>query len=127
MSGAVDQYIATFPADVQEQLKNVRDVIRKHAPEATEIFSYGMPGYKIYGKALVYFAAYKLHIGFYATPSGHKQFAKALSRYKQGKGSVQFPLNEPMPLELIAKMVRFRVKENLSGSKQSGAGKKKTA
>jgi uncharacterized protein YdhG (YjbR/CyaY superfamily) len=107
----VSEYIASFPTATQKLLKQVRAVIKENAPAAEEGISYGMPGYKLNGP-LVYFAAFKQHIGFYATPSGHKQFEKKLSKYKQGKGSVQFPLNEPMPLKLIAQMVRFRVKEN---------------
>lgn len=79
---------------------------------ATEEIVYGMPGYKTNGKPLVYFAGYKNHIGFYATPSGHEAFQKELSKYKQGKGSVQFPLNQPIPFDLIEQIVRFRVDEN---------------
>lgn len=126
MANTTDQYIAAFPDDVQTRLNSIRAIIRKSAPEATESFGYGMPGYKIHGRVLVYFAAYKSHIGFYATPSGQQQFAKALAKYKQGKGSVQFPLDKPLPLQLIAKMVKFRVQENLSKAKKSSAGKSKT-
>lgn len=79
---------------------------------AEEGISYGMPAYKMNGRPLVYFAAFKNHIGFYATPTGHAAFAKELSGYKQGKGSVQFPVDEPMPLQLIADIVKFRVEEN---------------
>lgn len=79
---------------------------------ATEEIVYGMPGYKTNGKPLVYFAGYKNHIGFYATPSGHEAFQKELSKYKQGKGSVQFPLNQTIPFDLIEQIVRFRVEEN---------------
>lgn len=110
----VDDYIAGFPPNVQSAMKKIRSLIRKHAPEAVEGISYGMPGYKTHGKPLVYFAAYEHHIGFYATPTGHTQFKKELSKYKQGKGSVQFPLDEPMPYELIARIVQFRVEENNS-------------
>lgn len=108
----IDQYISQFPEAVQIRLQQVRDIIKKWAPEAEEIMAYGMPGYKNNGKPLVYFAGYKNHIGFYATPSGHEQFAQALSRYRQGKGSVQFPLNEDLPVDLIERMVKFRVEEN---------------
>ena len=79
---------------------------------ATEEIVYGMPGYKTNGKPLVYFAGYKKHIGFYATPSGHESFQKELSKYKQGKGSVQFPLDQPIPFKFIEQIVRFRVEEN---------------
>lgn len=108
----IDQYISQFPEAVQIRLQQVRDIILKWAPEAEEQMAYGMPGYKTHGKPLVYFAGYKNHIGFYATPSGHAQFAEELSTYKQGKGSVQFPLNEELPVNLIERMVHFRVEEN---------------
>lgn len=109
---SVDEYIKTFPKDTQIILENVRQVIIKNAPEAVESISYGMPAYKTYGKPLVYFAGYKKHIGFYATPTGHSEFSNELSVYKQGKGSVQFPLNHPIPYWLIEQIVIFRVKEN---------------
>lgn len=109
---SVDEYIDSFPKDDQKILKQVRATIKKAAPKAEEMISYGMPGYKLNKAALVYFAGYENHIGFYATPTGHKAFTKELSKYKQGKGSVQFPIDEPMPLTLIAKIVKFRVKEN---------------
>ncbi|MBO0330684.1 iron chaperone [[Muricauda] lutisoli] len=108
----VDQYISRFPEEVQQQLQKVRTIIKKMAPKATEQMAYGMPGYKTNGKPLVYFAGHRNHIGFYATPSGHEAFQKELSKYKQGKGSVQFPLDQPIPFELIEKIVRFRVEEN---------------
>ena len=107
----VDDYIKTFPESVQEMLHQVRKTIRSAAPDATEGFSYMMPAYKMNGKPLVYFAGYKNHIGFYATPTGHLAFEKELSKYKQGKGSVQFPLDKPMPLNLIKEIVKFRVAE----------------
>ncbi len=107
----IDQYISEFPATVQSDLKTLREIILKEAPSAAESISYGMPAYKTFGKPLVYFAGYKNHIGLYATPTGHKAFEKELSAYKQGKGSVQFPIGE-LPLELIRKIVEFRVKEN---------------
>jgi uncharacterized protein YdhG (YjbR/CyaY superfamily) len=108
----VNDYIASFPLEVQAILKQIRKIIVDNAPDVIEQFSYGMPAYKLNGKPLVYFAAYENHIGFYATPSGHTKFVKALSKYKQGKGSVQFPLAEPMPFDLIKEMVLFRVREN---------------
>ena len=113
----VDEYIATFPKETQELLKQVRKMIRQAAPDADESISYGMPAFKLNGKPLVYFAAFKNHIGFYATPTGHQEFADELSKYKQGKGSVQFPLNKPMPLDLIERITKFRVKENRSKTK----------
>ncbi len=109
----VDTYIAGFPKDVQTILERVRATIKKAASEAEETISYGMPAFKLNGKPLVYFGGFKNHIGFYAMPTGHAKFDKELSGYKQGKGSVQFPLDEPPPLDLITKIVKFRVRENL--------------
>lgn len=106
----VNTYIQNFPAEVQERLRQTRKVITQTAPEAQEMISYGMPAYKLNGKPLVYFAGYKNHIGLYATPNGHAAFQKEFARYKQGKGSVQFPLTEPLPLDLIKAVVAFRVK-----------------
>ncbi|MCB0482374.1 MAG: DUF1801 domain-containing protein [Flavobacteriales bacterium] len=108
----IDEYIAEFPPEVQHILNQVRATILKAAPEAAEGISYGMPAFKTNGKPLVYFAAFANHIGFYATPTGHAAFAKELSAFKQGKGSVQFPINQPVPLELMSKIVKFRAKEN---------------
>lgn len=113
----IDEYIADFPEDVQFLLNQVRSIINQAAPDAEESIGYGMPAYKTHGKPLVYFAAFKNHIGFYATPTGHAEFAKELSKYKQGKGSVQFPIHQPMPLELIAQIVEFRVIENQEKAK----------
>jgi uncharacterized protein YdhG (YjbR/CyaY superfamily) len=112
-----DEYIAGFPGDIQLILNQVRETIQHAAPDAEESIAYGMPAYKTYGKPLVYFAGFKNHIGFYATPTGHSAFTKELSQYKQGKGSVQFPINQPMPLELIAQIVEFRVIENQEKAK----------
>jgi uncharacterized protein YdhG (YjbR/CyaY superfamily) len=108
----VDEYIAAFPKQVQQLLQQMRQCIKKAAPKAEESLSYGMPAYKHLGKPLVYFAGYEKHIGFYATPNGHEQFKKELAIYKQGKGSVQFPIGEALPLALVTKIVQFRVKEN---------------
>jgi uncharacterized protein YdhG (YjbR/CyaY superfamily) len=113
----VDAYIENFPEQVQTILKKIREIILQHAPDAIESMAYGMPAYKTYGKPLVYFAGYKRHIGFYATPTGHESFKEALSIYKQGKGSVQFPLDQEIPFGLIADMVRFRVEENKHATK----------
>lgn len=115
MTNPVDEYIRQFPADVQAKLQQIRDLIRKEAPDAVEAIAYGMPGYKLNKKPLVYFAAFPNHIGFYATPTGHAAFADRLSAYKQGKGSVQFPLNQPVPFDLIRDIVVFRVQENRAG------------
>ncbi|GAA4345390.1 iron chaperone [Flaviaesturariibacter amylovorans] len=107
----VDDYIESFPPDVQALLRELRAVIRAEAPGAAESISYGMPTYKIAGKPLVYFAAFKKHIGFYATPTGHAAFAADLAPYKQGRGSVQFPLGKPLPFDLVRRIVAFRVAE----------------
>lgn len=114
----IDTYIAAFPLKTQSKLKKLRQLIKNEAPDAVESISYGMPAYKTYNKPLVYFAGYDKHIGFYATPTGHQQFKKQLSIYKQGKGSVQFPLDQTLPLQLIAEIVKFRVKENKDKWKQ---------
>ena len=112
----IDEYIGSFPQETQEILEEVRETVRQAAPDATEKLSYAMPAFFFHG-ALVYFAAYKKHIGFYATPTGHEMFKEELSQYKQGKGSVQFPIDQPMPYDLIARIVRFRAKENLEKAK----------
>ncbi len=108
----VDKYITGFPEEVQIYLEQLRATIIKAAPGAEEVISYQMPAYKYHGM-LVYFAAYTNHIGFYPTPSAIKLFQKELSVYKGAKGSVQFPLDKPLPLELITKIVLFRMKKNL--------------
>lgn len=108
----VDEYIRSFPQEVQECLSQIRETIKQASPGAEESISYAMPAYKLNGKPLVYFAGYKNHIGFYATPSGHTAFTKELSQYKQGKGSVQFPLNQEMPLGLIARITKYKAEEN---------------
>lgn len=114
---SIDEYISDFPEEIQYLLNQVRSTIKQAAPDAEESIGYGMPAYKTYGKPLVYFAGFKNHIGFYATPTGHAEFAAELSKYKQGKGSVQFPIHQPMPLELIAQIVEFRVIENQEKAK----------
>jgi uncharacterized protein YdhG (YjbR/CyaY superfamily) len=121
----IDEYIASFPKEVQNILEQVRATIKKAAPEALEGIAYGMPALTLNGP-LVYFAAFKNHIGFYATPTGHEAFQKELSSYKQGKGSVQFPLDQPMPLELIGRIVRFRVAENVEKASNKKSATKKT-
>lgn len=108
----VDVYIGTFPQETQILLEQVRTTIKAAAPDAEEVISYGMPAYKQQG-VLVYFAGYKNHIGFYATPTGHAEFEAELSKFKQGKGSVQFPIDKPLPLGLISRIVKFRILENM--------------
>lgn len=112
----IDDYIASFPKEVQESLEALRATIREAAPEAEEAISYRMPTFKLEGN-LVHFAAYKNHIGFYPTPSGIEEFQQELSAYKGAKGSLQFPLDQPLPLDLIGKIVKYRVTENLERAK----------
>ncbi|WP_374685690.1 iron chaperone [Promineifilum sp.] len=107
----IDEYIAGFSPDVQAILQQIRATIREEAPEARETIKYQMPTFVLNGN-LVYFAAFKKHIGFYPTPTGTEHFQKEISGYKAGKGSIQFPLSEPMPFELIREIVRFRVEES---------------
>ncbi|MEL1242601.1 iron chaperone [Flavobacterium flavipallidum] len=108
----VDEYIHSLSEETQKIAQQIRCIILNTAPDCDESISYGMPAYKTFGKPLIYLAAYKNHIGLYATPSGHSHFSKELANYKQGKGSVQFPLNSPIPYELIKQIVAFRLKEN---------------
>lgn len=112
----IDEYIGSFPNDVQEILERIRMTVQNAAPDAKEKISYSMPAFEQNG-IVVYFAAFKNHIGLYALPSGHDAFKEELSKYKSGKGSVQFPLNQPMPYDLITEIVKFRVKENLEKAK----------
>lgn len=121
----VDQYIARFPPDVAARLSAMRATIREHAPDAVERISYRMPTWW-QGGNLVHFAAFTHHIGFYPAPSGIASFAKELARYEGAKGSVRFPHDEPLPLALVARIVKFRVKENMGAAgKKSGARRKK--
>jgi uncharacterized protein YdhG (YjbR/CyaY superfamily) len=108
----VDEYIATFPENVKNILEKLRRVIRESAPKAEETISYGIPTFDLNCRHLVHFAAYKNHVGFYPTSSGIKAFKKELSPFKTSRGTVQFPLNKPIPFDLVKKIVRFRVREN---------------
>lgn len=110
-------YLSQFSGEVAVRLEVCRKIILDASPNIEEGISYGMPAYKLNGKPLVYFAGYKNHIGFYATPTGHSAFAEELKSYKQGKGSVQFPLTQPLPADLIRRIVEFRVEENLAQKK----------
>ncbi len=112
VSRTIDEYIAGFPPDIQPVLQKVRSTIRNAAPGAKETISYQMPTFVLEGN-LVHFAAFKSHIGLYPTPSGTERFREELSRYATGKGSIRFPLDEPIPFGLITRIVKFRVKENL--------------
>ena len=120
----IDEYIKTFPEDVQTILEKVRQTIRSAAPEADEAISYQMPTFKLNGN-LVHFAAFKDHIGFFPTPSGISAFKKELSRYKGAKGSVQFPMEEPIPYDLVKKITAFRRKENLEKRRRGNLPRKK--
>lgn len=119
----VNEYIASFPDDIQKILIRIRKIILNQAPDAEESITYKMPSYKTFGKTLIYFAAFKKHIGLYATPSGHSEFASELAGYKHGKGSVQFPIDKPIPFELIRKIVEFRVGENKINFKSKPKGR----
>jgi uncharacterized protein YdhG (YjbR/CyaY superfamily) len=121
---SIDEYIATFPEDIQKILQEVRATIKAAAPEAEEKISYQMPTFTLNGGNLVHFAAFKKYIGFYPTPNGIEAFQKELSVYKGAKGSVQFPLDKPMPLKLIRRIVKFRVAESTKKDKIK-SGKKK--
>src|SRR5690606_24808081 len=101
-----------FSGEQLKRLQTLRDLVQKFAPAAIEGIFYGMPGYKTFGKPLIYFAGYTAHTGLYATPSGHEKFEKELSSYVQGKGSVQFPIKEEFPIDLIGRIIQFRVEEN---------------
>ena len=116
----IDQYINSFAAEVQIILEQIRTAIRHAAPEAEETIKYAIPTYVLHGN-LVHFAGHKNHIGFYPAPSGIEAFKTELSVYKVAKGSVQFPLNKPLPLDLITRIVKFRVKENLDRSLRKNA------
>jgi len=117
----IDEYITGFPKDVQEILEKVRMTIRKAAPEAEETINYAIPTFTLNGN-LVHFAAFRRHIGFYPTPSGMEKFKHELSFYEGAKGSVKFPLDKPIPYDLISRIVQFRVEENLARAAQ---GKKR--
>lgn len=112
---SIDEYIATFPKDIQDKLEALRATIRAAAPEAEEKISYQMPTFFLKGN-LVHFAAFKNHIGFYPAPRGIEEFKGELSMYKGAKGSVQFPLDQPLPLDLVSRIVRFRVAQNLAAA-----------
>ena len=118
-SPKIDAYIAGFPEDVQQILEKIRTTIQKAAPNAEETINYGIPTFTLKGN-LVHFAGFKKHIGFYPTPTGIEKFRKELSVYEGAKGSVQFPLDKPIPYGLISKIVKFRVKENLERAAAKG-------
>jgi uncharacterized protein YdhG (YjbR/CyaY superfamily) len=120
----IDTYIAGFSAEIQAILQKVRATIREAAPEAQETINYQIPTFSLHGN-LVHFAAFKNHIGFYPAPSGIEKFAQELSGYESAKGSVKFPLDQPIPYELIAEITRFRVQENVAKAQAKAAAKRK--
>lgn len=118
---SVDEYISSFSGDTRERLETVRETVRVAAPDAQEVISYNMPAFRKNGN-LVYFAAFTDHIGFYPSPSGIVEFEDELKRYRSGKGSVRLPNNMPLPLDLISRIVKFRISEN---DRKAAAKKKK--
>ena len=112
-ASTIDEYIDEFPPETQKVLAQMRQLIHATAPDATETISYAIPTFDLNGKHLVHFAGFQHHIGFYPVPSGMEAFKEELSSYKQGKGSVQFPLDQPLPTDLIRRIVEFRVAENM--------------
>jgi uncharacterized protein YdhG (YjbR/CyaY superfamily) len=121
-AGSIDDYIAAFPAETQAVLEELRALIAAAAPDATETISYAMPTFDLNGRHLVHFAGYERHTGFYPVPSGVEAFKEELAPYKSGKGSVQFPLGQPLPAELIRRIVEFRVAES-TGKASGGASR----
>lgn len=111
-STTIDEYISTFPGEIQAVLEKVRQIIHRAIPEATETLSYGMPTFNLNGKHLVFFAGWKQHISLYPLPAGDEAFQQELSHYKRAKGSIQFPLNKPIPYDLIEKIVIFLMRES---------------
>ena len=122
---SIDEYIATFPKDTRKILETLRGTIKAAAPKAEEKISYQMPTFTLNGKYLVYFAGWKTHIAFYGAPRGNAEFKEDLSAYETGQGTLKFPLDKPMPLKLITKIVKFRVVENLKNAKMKSNEKNK--
>ena len=120
---SIDEYIAGFPPEIQQILEQIRATIKAAAPDAQEAISYAMPTFKLHGN-LVHFAAFKNHIGFYPTPSGTERFQQQISAYKAAKGSIQFPLDQPIPYDLISEIVRFRAQENMAAAAAKAKKKK---
>ena len=120
----IDEYIAGFPKDVQKILNKIRSTIKKAAPKAEEAISYQIPTFRLNGN-LIHFAAYKNHIALYPAPRAVEKFKKELARYGAGKGTLRFPLDEPIPYDLITKIVEFRAKQNLEKAKEKAKGKKR--
>ena len=114
----IDEYVRTFPPEVQENLQKLRKLIHEIVPEAKEAIAYGIPTFTLDGENLVHFAGFEHHIGFYPTPSGIEAFREELSPYKHAKGSVQFPLDKPLPYDLVRRIVEYRVNEIREGVKK---------
>lgn len=110
----MDEYIAAFPPDIQKILQKIRATIKRAVPEAEETISYKMPTFNLNGHYLVYFSAYKKHIGFYPAPIGNEEFNEEIATYASGRGTLQFPLDQPIPYRLITKIAKFRARENLA-------------
>lgn len=121
--GSIDEYISTFTPEVQDILQTLRQVIKESAPNAKEKISYQMPAFELYGN-LVYFAAYKNHIGFYPAPNGVDEFKEALEEYQKSKGTMQFPLDKPLPYDLISRIVKYRVASNIEKAEAKSKMKK---
>ena len=117
-AASIDEYIVGFPSDTQKVMQQIRAVIKNVVPDAEETISYAIPTFTLNGKYLVYFAGFKKHIGFYPAPVGIEEFKDQLSGFKTGKGSVQFPLDSPMPLDLIRSIVKFRKNDLLKKQKK---------
>ena len=113
----IDEYIASFPPEIQEKLQGIRAVIRRVAPDAEEAIRYGIPTFRLAGNNLVHFAAFKDHLSFFPTSSGVAKFREELSSYKLSRGTIQLPLDGPVPYDLVERIVRFRVEENLRKKK----------
>ncbi|HEV7351182.1 iron chaperone [Telluribacter sp.] len=120
----VDQYIGGFPEEVQTLLEQIRALIRQAAPDATESISYGIPAYYLNGRQFIYFAGYKKHVSLYPVPRQHKAFEQVLMEYKGSKGTAQFPLNQPLPVDLITDVIKFRLQENQEKASQKKAAPK---
>lgn len=116
-AASIDEYIAGFPEETQKMLQQIRATIKSAAPSAEETISYAIPAFNVNDSYLVYMAGYKNHISLYPAPSGDEAFEKEMAAYRAGKGTVQFPLDKPLPLNLIKKIVKYRLKENMAKQK----------
>ena len=123
---SIDSYLADFPPETRARLEEVRALVREVVPEATETISYAIPTFDLHGRHLVHVAGFARHIGFYPTPTGMEEFAEVLAGYRTGKGSVQFPLSEPLPRDLIRRIVESRVGEVRAGIQAAGRRKSPT-